>query len=67
MEELEGHVAAMALGADVEGINPNGKIWVPMTPQLLRTLKMLRDTRSSCLMFFMMFLRQMAMYMVQLK
>jgi len=68
MEELEGHVAMMACDWDAEDIDPyedDGNLWVPMMPQMMRTLKMPRDMRSSHLMTPVMPLRQMAIYMVQ--
>jgi len=69
MGELEAHVTAMAWDWDMEDINPNedgGKLWVPMTPQMLRKHKIPRSMRSGHSMPPTMPLRKMTVYMVQL-
>ena len=66
--ELEACGAAMAWDWYVENIDPNkddGKLWVPMTPQTLRTHETPRGMRSGHLMPPMMLLSQMAIYTIQ--
>ena len=66
MEELEGHAAAMAWDWDAEHIDAHedeGKLWVPVMLQMMRTLKMVRNMRTSHPMPHVIPLRQMAIYM----
>jgi len=42
MEELEGQIATMAWDWDTDDIymdKDNGKQWVPMTPQMMKTME----------------------------
>jgi len=62
-------MAEMVWEWDIEDIDHNkddGKIWVPMMSQTLRTHETPGGTRSGHSMPPMMLLRQMAVYVVQL-
>jgi len=48
MEELEGHTATMAWDWDTDNIDvekDDGKQWVPMMPQMMKTAKTPRPAR----------------------
>ena len=67
MRELEDCTATMAWDWDMEDIDPkedDGKLWVPMMPQMLRMHEIPRSTRSGHSMPPMMLLRQLIVYTV---